>query len=168
MAGFDDGDDGKRAGTQGYLYLGYTNDAGAGTKFVFLTKPPGRDRTKPLAPTFVPIRSWEARTDVQTSDVTSSVHYDSSMDLVFAASLPVAIQTDVRIEGVFNVGVVPYTLMTALFDGSVIAYAQLGISATDQYWQGYFLVTNFFAKMIIDGVMTYTAVLKSYGGLSRS
>lgn len=163
---FDAFDDGKRAGTQGYLYLGYTNDLGAGDKFIFLTKPPGRNRTPPLEPTFVPIRSWEARTDLHESDVTSSVHYDNDRDLVFSASLPVAVTTEVRVEGVFNVAMIPGTLMTALFDGSVIAYARLGISDIDRYYQGYFLVTNFLARVVIDGVMTYTAILKSYGGLS--
>lgn len=168
MAGFDGFDDGKRAGTQGYLYFGYTNDFGASGKFIFLSKPPGRNRTNPLSPTFVPIRSWESRTDLRTSDVTSSVHYDNDRDLVFAASLPVAVGTEVRIDGVFNVGVIPYTIMTALFDGSVIAYARLGITEVDQYYQGYFLVSNFLARVVVDGVMTYTAVLKSYGGLAIS
>lgn len=161
-------DDGKRAGTQGYLYLGYANDRGAGEKFVFLTKPPGRDRTKPLNSIFVPIRSWEASTDIQTSDVTSSVHYDNARDLVFAASLPVAIKTDFRIEGVFNVAMIPRTIMTALFDGSVIAFAQFGISDIEQYWQGYFTVMNFRARHEINGVMMYSAILKNYGGLAIS
>jgi predicted secreted protein len=157
--------DDRRVGTQGYMLLSEQLDLGVdGLKF--LTQSPGRslDFTRqPSEPAFVPIRMWSARVSRKHSDVTSSVHFDPESNVVWEAALPCAASMEVRVEGVFRLTVLPATVMAALYDGAAFSRVKLGFDKLNPFCEGVFSVSDFLPVNPIDDVVSFAAVLRSYG-----
>lgn len=158
--------DDRRVGSQGYMMLSEAKDAGPSDDFLYLTPPKDRNpdqQNQPVEPTFIPIRAWASNVTRKTADVTSSVHYGASDDTVYAAAIPTATSMEVRIEGVFRMQNTPPTLLAALYDGAAFSHVVLAFDDIYKYCEGDFTVSNFIASNPIDGAITYSATLKSYG-----
>ena len=161
--------DGRTTGMQGYmLFRGSQDDGAASGALKFMTPPPFRQggSRQPADLVFVPIRAWGSQLTRRFTDVTSSVHYEPTTDMVYSAAIPTGVNLEIRAEGVFHIDIIPSTLMIGLFSGSEPSRVILGIDNQTPYFEGDCLVSNFIASSPVDGVVTYQCSIRPYGSFT--
>jgi predicted secreted protein len=117
--------------------------------------------------TTIPFKSMKPKTTRDLADTTDSSNYDVTSDLVHKAQLPVTIQTEVSIEGNFDLNTTDASLITQLYSGGSAVACVFNLSATKIYGHGNFDISDFETSIPVDDIVTFTATLKSNGIFTR-
>jgi len=161
--------DDRITGAAGRMMLARVEDLGAkDSDFRVRTPPPGRPDDNPFSQGMneaynVAIRSWQARIDKRSTDVTSSMDYSAQTDMVWARSIPTSARMSVAIEGVLHLNETTESLILAAMDGAAMADVILAFSETSVFAEGSFDVSGMIVNSIIDGVVSFNAQLTSQG-----
>lgn len=113
--------------------------------------------------TTVPFKSLKPKTTREYADNTDSSNYDPTTDLIHKSQQKTTTQTEVTVEGLFDLNTTPTSLIAALYSGADAVPCSFNLSPTRVYGHGNFDLTDFECEAPIDDDVKWTATLKSNG-----
>lgn len=111
----------------------------------------------------VPITFWSVKCTKQFSDITSSLNYEWSTNLLYPTRLPVAMSVEGTVLGRFRLSVIPVTILAALYSGDILPVFTLYFNDDYEFGNGYFHVQEFEVSAPIDGVVEFQTKILSQG-----
>lgn len=102
-------------------------------------------------------------TEREYADDTDSSGYDQATDLVHKSQQKVSTQTEMEIEGNFDLNTTPAVQIAALYDGADAIPAAVNLKPGVPLLHGNFDLTKFSTKVAVTEIVPFTATLKSNG-----
>jgi hypothetical protein len=115
--------------------------------------------------TTIPFKSVKPKTTRDFADTTDSSNYDAGTDLVHKSQLKVATQTEVPVEGLFDLNTTPSSLIAQLYNGADAVACSFNYTSGHPYGHGNFDLIDFETTYVSDqaDVVKWTATLRSNG-----
>lgn len=113
----------------------------------------------------VPFKSLKPKTTRDFADTTDSANYDSASDLVHKAQIAVTTQTEVPVEGLFDLNTTPTTFVASLFNAAGALPCSFVYTSGRPYGHGNFDLIDFETTIVTDQAeaVKWTATLRSNG-----
>lgn len=105
----------------------------------------------------------------EMADSTDSGNYDATSQMIHKEQLPVSLQTELAVEGMFRTsgtGPTTSTLLAQLYSGNAAVTATVKIDGSNQLITGKWDITDFEAELSIDNTVTWKATFKSNGTMT--
>lgn len=115
--------------------------------------------------TTIPFKSVKPKTSRDFADTTDSGNYDQTTDLVHKSQIVVTTQTEVPVEGVFDLTTTPSSLIAALYNATAAVPCSFVYTSGHTYGHGNFDLIDFEATYVSDQAepVKWTATLRSNG-----
>lgn len=105
----------------------------------------------------------------EMADSTDSGNYDATSQMIHKEQLPVSLQTELSVEGMYRTGgtgPTTSTLLAQLYSGNAAVTGTVKIDGSNQLITGKWDITDFEADVPIDNAVTFKATLKSNGTMT--